>query len=101
MGIVVIGCCQLGKYDSNDVDEKHKIYLWKKNEEKLYIFICKFKRGVRNYEREVLKLIDATCKLISSSLPKGFRSTLLPINGEQSGPKTLGWQRWVNLGNRT
>lgn len=59
----------------------------------IYIFIRKFKRGVRNYEREVLKLIDATCKLISSSLPKDFRSTLLPINGEQSGPKTLGWQR--------
>lgn len=38
----------------------------------IYIFIRKFKRGVRNYEREVLKLIDATCKLISSSLPKDF-----------------------------
>lgn len=34
--------------------------------------------------------VDHPASLSTSSQVKGFRSTPLPINGEWSGPKTLG-----------
>lgn len=55
MGVVIIGCCQLGENDSDDVDEKHKIYLKQKWRKIIYIYLS-IKIGVKNYERKVLKL---------------------------------------------